>query len=152
MFLGHAGKLRKILGVLETEVGYTGGTTSNPSYEDVSRGDTGHAEAVRIIYDPSKLSYGDLLEKYFFCMHDPTTKNRQHNDVGTQYRSAIFLFNAEQRRIAQQVIERVQKNGRWKSPIVTEIDEAGPFTRAEEYHQDYLEKHPNGYTCHYLQD
>ncbi len=144
--------LRKIPGVLETEVGYTGGTTSNPTYEDVSRGDTGHAEAVRIVYDPSKLSYGDLLEKYFFRMHDPTTKNRQHNDVGTQYRSAIFVFNAEQRRIARQVIERVQESGRWKSPIVTEIDEAGPFTRAEEYHQDYLEKHPNGYTCHYLRD
>ena len=151
-FWGMQEILRKIPGVLETEVGYTGGTTRSPTYEDVSQGDTGHAEAVRIVYDPSKLSYSDLLEKYFFRMHDPTTKNRQHNDVGTQYRSAIFVSNAEQRRVAQQVIERVQKSGRWKAPIVTEIDEAGPFTRAEDYHQDYLEKHPNGYTCHYLRD
>ena len=151
-FWGMQEILRKIPGVLQTEVGYTGGTSSNPTSEDVSTGDTGHAEAVRIVFDPSKLSYSDLLEKYFFRMHDPTTKNRQHNDVGTQYRSAIFVANTEQRRIAQQVIERVQKSGRWKAPIVTEIDDAGPFTRAEEYHQDYLEKHPNGYTCHYLRD
>ncbi len=151
-FWGMQEILRKIPGVLQTEVGYAGGTTSNPNYEEVSRGDTGHAEAVRIVFDPSKLSYSDLLEKYFFRMHDPTTKNRQHNDIGTQYRSAIFVANAEQRRVAQQVIERVQKSGRWKAPIVTVIDEAGPFTRAEEYHQDYLEKHPNGYTCHYLRD
>jgi peptide methionine sulfoxide reductase msrA/msrB len=151
-FWGMQEILRKIPGVLQTEVGYAGGTTSSPNYEEVSRGDTGHAEAVRIVFDPSKLSYSDLLEKYFFRMHDPTTKNRQHNDIGTQYRSAIFVANAEQRRVAQQVIERVQKSGRWKAPIVTEIDEAGPFTRAEEYHQDYLEKHPNGYTCHVLRD
>jgi peptide methionine sulfoxide reductase msrA/msrB len=151
-FWGMQEILRKIPGVLETEVGYAGGHTNNPTYEDVSSGETGHAEAVRIVFDPSKLSYRDLLEKYFFRMHDPTTKNRQHNDVGTQYRSAIFVANSEQRRIAQQVIENVQTSGRWKSPIVTEIDEAGPFTRAEDYHQDYLEKHPNGYTCHYLRD
>jgi len=151
-FWGMQEILRKVPGVLQTEVGYAGGTTSNPNYEEVSRGDTGHAEAVRIVFDPSKLSYSDLLEKYFFRMHDPTTKNRQHNDIGTQYRSAIFVASAEQRRVAQQVIERVQKSGRWKAPIVTEIDEAGPFTRAEDYHQDYLEKHPNGYTCHFLRD
>ena len=151
-FWGMQEILRKIPGVLETEVGYAGGTTSNPTYEDVSSGETGHAEAVRIVFDPSKLSYDDLLEKYFFRMHDPTTKNRQHNDIGTQYRSAIFVTNTDQRHVAQQVIERVQKSGRWKAPIVTEIADAGPFTRAEEYHQDYLEKHPNGYTCHYLRD
>jgi peptide methionine sulfoxide reductase msrA/msrB len=151
-FWGMQELLRKIPGVLETEVGYAGGTTSNPTYEDVSRGDTGHAEAVRIVFDPQKLSYADLLEKWFFRMHDPTTKNRQHNDVGTQYRSAIFVTNAEQRRVARLAIEHAQASGRWKSPIVTEIDEAGSFTRAEDYHQDYLEKHPNGYTCHYLRE
>jgi len=151
-FWGMQDILRKIPGVLETEVGYTGGSTSKPTYEDVSSGDTGHAEAVKIVFDPAKLTFSDLLEKYFFRMHDPTTKNRQHNDVGTQYRSAIFVENAEQRRIAREVIERVQKSGRWKAPIVTEIDDAGPFTRAEEYHQEYLQKHPNGYTCHYLRD
>jgi peptide methionine sulfoxide reductase msrA/msrB len=149
-FWGMQEILRKIPGVLETEVGYTGGKTKDPAYEDVTRGDTGHAEAVRITFDPSKLSYSDLLEKWFFHMHDPTTKNRQHNDVGTQYRSAIFVSNAAQRDTALQVIKRVQSSGSWKAPIVTEIEEAGPFTRAEEYHQDYLEKHPNGYTCHYL--
>ena len=151
-FWGMQEILRKIPGVLQTEVGYTGGDTSDPTYGDVSRGDTGHAEAVRIVFDPKKLSYADLLEKWFFRMHDPTTKNRQHNDVGTQYRSAIFVMNAEQRRIAQLAIEHAQASGRWKAPITTEISDAGPFTRAEEYHQDYLIKHPNGYTCHYLRD
>jgi peptide methionine sulfoxide reductase msrA/msrB len=149
-FWGMQEILRKIPGVLETEVGYSGGTATNPTYEDVSSGHTGHAEAVRIVFDPSKLTYSDLLEKYFFRVHDPTTKNRQHNDIGTQYRSAIFVASPEQRRVAREVIERVQKSGRWKSSIVTEIDDAGPFTRAEEYHQDYLVKHPNGYTCHVL--
>jgi peptide methionine sulfoxide reductase msrA/msrB len=85
-------------------------------------------------------------------MHDPTTKNRQHNDVGTQYRSAIFVTSAEQRRIAELAIQHAQASGRWKAPITTEIAEAGPFTRAEEYHQDYLIKHPDGYSCHYLRD
>jgi peptide methionine sulfoxide reductase msrA/msrB len=151
-FWGMQEILRKIPGVLETEVGYTGGITANPTYEDVSSGDTGHAEAVRVVFDPSRLSYAELLEKYFFRMHDPTTKNRQHNDVGTQYRSAIFVSGPEQRRIANEVIGRVQKSGRWKAPIVTEVVNAGPFARAEDYHQDYLEKHPNGYTCHFLRD
>ena len=151
-FWGMEEILRKIPGVLETEVGYTGGTTANPNYEDVSTGETGHAEAVRVVFDPAQLSYSDLLEKYFFRMHDPTTRNRQHNDVGTQYRSAIFVSGAEQRRVALEVIARAQKSGRWKAPVVTEVADAGPFTPAEEYHQDYLEKHPNGYTCHFLRD
>ena len=151
-FWGMQDLLRKIPGVLETQVGYTGGITQNPTYEEVSRGDTGHAEAVRIVFDPQQLSYADLLEKWFFRMHDPTTKNRQHNDVGTQYRSAIFVTSAEQRRIAELAIQHAQASGRWKAPITTEIAEAGPFTRAEEYHQDYLIKHPDGYSCHYLRD
>ena len=93
-----------------------------------------------------------LLEKWFFRMHDPTTLNRQGNDVGTQYRSAIFVTSPEQRQIAQQIKDRVDKSGKWKHPVVTEIADAGPFTRAEEYHQDYLQKNPGGYTCHYMRD
>ena len=144
--------LRKIPGVLETEVGYTGGTTAKPTYDDVHDGTTGHAEAVRVVFDPSKLSYADLLEKWFFRMHDPTTKNRQGNDVGTQYRSAIFVTSPAQRKIAEEVKARADKSGRWKNPIVTEIVDAGTWTPAEDYHQDYLQKNPGGYTCHYMRD
>jgi len=151
-FWGMEEILRTIPGVVDTEVGYTGGRTAHPTYEDVHSGETGHAEAVRIVFDPRRLSYADLLEKWFFRMHDPTTKNRQGYDVGTQYRSAIFVTSAEQRRIAEEVEARVDRSGRWSAPIVTEIVDAGTFTLAEEYHQDYLEKHPNGYTCHYLRE
>lgn len=151
-FWGMEEILRKIPGVLETEVGYTGGTTSQPTYEAVSTGATGHAEAVRIVFDPKLLSYSDLLEKWFFRMHDPTTINRQHNDVGTQYRSAIFYLTEEQRKTANEVIAKVNSSGRWKAPIVTQVMQASAFIPAEEYHQDYLEKHPDGYTCHYLRD
>ncbi|HET6147026.1 MAG TPA: bifunctional methionine sulfoxide reductase B/A protein, partial [Polyangia bacterium] len=151
-FWGMEEILRQIPGVLQTEAVYTGGTTASPSYQDVHGGATGHAEAVRIVFDPGKLSYADLLEKWFFRMHDPTTRNRQGNDVGTQYRSAIFVTSAEQRKVAEQVKARVGASGKWKSPIVTEIVDAGPATRAEEYHQKYLEKNPGGYTCHYLRN
>jgi peptide methionine sulfoxide reductase msrA/msrB len=151
-FWGMEELLRAIPGVLHTEVGYTGGTTSNPRYEDLHDGDTGHAEAVRITFDPSKLSYADLLQRWFFRMHDPTTQNRQGNDVGTQYRSAIFVTSPEQREIAEDVRRRVDASGAWKAPLVTEIAPAGPFTLAEEEHQDYLQKHPRGYTCHYMRD
>ncbi|HEY4393173.1 MAG TPA: peptide-methionine (S)-S-oxide reductase MsrA, partial [Polyangia bacterium] len=119
---------------------------------DVHTGATGHAESVRIVFDPSKLSYEDLLEKWFFRMHDPTTKDRQGNDIGTQYRSAIFVSSAEQRKEAELAKDHAQKSGRWKNPIVTQIVEAGPFTPAEEYHQKYLERNPGGYTCHYLRN
>jgi peptide methionine sulfoxide reductase msrA/msrB len=151
-FWGMEDILRKIPGVLETEVGYTGGTTPNPTYEQVKTGRTGHAEAVRVVFDPKQLSYAELLEKWFFRMHDPTTKNRQGNDIGTQYRSAIFVTTPEQRKIAEEVKQRVDRSGKWKNPIVTEIVDAGPFTPAEDYHQDYLVKHPGGYTCHWLRD
>ena len=113
-------------------------------------GTTGHAESVRIVFDPTKLSYADLLEKWFFRMHDPTTENRQGNDVGTQYRSAIFYTSPEQKKVAEEVKARVEASGKWKKPIVTQIVAAGTFTKAEDYHQDYLQKHPGGYTCHYL--
>lgn len=151
-FWGMEDILRKIPGVIETEVGYAGGASSSPSYETVKTGRTGHAESVRIVFDPAKVSFETLLEKWFFKMHDPTTKNRQGNDIGTQYRSAIFVTSPEQRRVATEVKERVDKSGKWGAPIVTEIVDAGPFTPAEDYHQDYLEKHPGGYTCHYLRD
>ncbi|KYF64575.1 methionine sulfoxide reductase A [Sorangium cellulosum] len=151
-FWGMEELLRGIPGVLETEVGYTGGRMTNPTYEHVKTGDTGHAESVRIVFDPAKLSYAELLEKWFFRMHDPTTRNRQGNDVGTQYRSAIFVTTPEQRRVAEEVKARVGQSGKWRAPVVTEIVEAGPFTRAEEYHQKYLEKYPGGYTCHYMRD
>jgi peptide methionine sulfoxide reductase msrA/msrB len=142
--------LRKIPGVLETEAGYEGGASPSPTYEDVHTGRTGHAEAVRVVFDPSQLSYEDLLEKWFFRMHDPTTPNRQGNDVGSQYRSAIFVTSAAQREAASRVKLRVDRSGKWPRPVVTEIVDAGPFTRAEDYHQKYLEKHADGYTCHFL--
>ena len=151
-FWGMEDLLRKIPGVLFTEVGYTGGKVAQPTYQDVTTGDTGHAEAVKVLFDPRRLSYADLLEKWFFRMHDPTTVNRQGNDVGTQYRSAIFVVSPEQRQIAQATKQRVQASGKWPRPLVTEIVDAGPFTRAEEYHQDYLDKNPGGYTCHYLRE
>jgi len=151
-FWGMEEILRSIPGVLETEVGYTGGPTPNPTYEDVHTGRTGHAESVRIVFDPSKLSYADLLEHWFFRMHDPTTKNRQGNDVGSQYRSAIFVTSENQRKIATSIKEKVDASGKWHAPITTQIVDAGTFTPAEDYHQKYLEKHPGGYTCHFLRD
>jgi len=151
-FWGMQDLLRKIPGVLETEVGYSGGKSAKPTYEDVHDGTTGHAEAIRVVFDPKQLSYEDLLEKWFFRMHDPTTTNRQGNDVGSQYRSAIFVSSAAQRQAAEAVKLRLGKSGKWRAPIVTEIAEAGPFTLAEGYHQDYLQKNPGGYTCHYLRD
>jgi peptide methionine sulfoxide reductase msrA/msrB len=151
-FWGMEELIRKIPGVLETEVGYTGGTTKNPTYQDVRTGRTGHAESIRITFDPAKLSYEDLLEKWFFRMHNPTTKNQQGNDIGTQYRSAIFATSPAQREAAERVKQRVDASGKWRAPVVTEILDAGPFTLAEDYHQDYLQKHPDGYTCHYLRD
>jgi peptide methionine sulfoxide reductase msrA/msrB len=151
-FWGMEELLRKIPGVLEVEVGYTGGHLQNPHYEDTHDSKSGHAESVKVVFDPSKLSYDDLLEKWFFRMHDPTTLNRQGNDVGTQYRSAIFYTTDAQREIAEKVKKRVDASGKWKKPIVTEITKAGTWWKAEDYHQDYLQKNPGGYTCHYLRD
>ena len=150
-FWGMQEILRGIPGVITTEVGYSGGTTSDPVYEDVHAGTTGHAEAVRIVFDPQRLSYEELLG-YFFRMHDPTTPNRQGNDVGTSYRSAIFYEDESQHRTAEAVKARVDASGKWKRPIVTEIVPSTKFWSAEDYHQDYLQKHPDGYTCHYLRD
>jgi peptide methionine sulfoxide reductase msrA/msrB len=151
-FWGMEEILRSVPGVVSTDVGYTGGATQSPSYDVVKTGTTGHAESIRIVFDPAKLSYEELLEKWFFRMHDPTTKNRQGNDIGTQYRSAIFVTSPEQKKTAERVKERVSKSGKWLAPIVTEIVDAGPFTPAEGYHQDYLQKNPGGYTCHYMRE
>jgi methionine-S-sulfoxide reductase len=150
-FWGMEDLLREIPGVLETEVGYTGGETPRATYKDVCSGTTGHAEAVRVVFDPGRLSFEDLLG-WFFRMHDPTTSNRQGNDVGVQYRSAIFYHDETQQRAAEAVKARVDASGKWRRPIVTEIVPATPFWPAEDYHQDYLRKNPGGYTCHFLRD
>jgi peptide methionine sulfoxide reductase msrA/msrB len=150
-FWGMEDLIRKIPGVISTEVGYAGGQGDAPTYEVVKTGKSGHAEAVQVEFDPSKLSYEQLLG-WFFRMHDPTTKNRHGNDVGTQYRSTIFAFDDAQKKTAEAVKARVDASGKWKSPVVTEIVSAGKFYPAEGYHQDYLVKNPGGYTCHYLRD
>ncbi len=150
-FWGVEEILRGIDGVTDTEVGYTGGTLQNPTYEDVIRGDTEHAEAIQITFDPERISYEELLD-YFFRLHDPTTKNKQGNDRGTQYRSAIFYQNDEQKAITLEVKDRVDSSGKWHDPVVTEVVPAGPFYSAEHYHQDYLQKNPGGYSCHILRD
>jgi methionine-S-sulfoxide reductase len=151
-FWGMEDILMKAPGVLDIEAGYTGGWLENPKYEDTHDGKSGHAEAIKVIYDPTKITYAQILDDWFFRMHDPTTLNRQGNDVGTQYRSAIFPMNPEQAREAEAAKARASASGRWKEPIVTTIE---PFTKwwpAEAYHQDYLQKHPGGYTCHWLRD
>jgi peptide methionine sulfoxide reductase msrA/msrB len=150
-FWGMEEILRKIPGVISTTVGYCGGQTANPDYRDVCTGKTGHAEAVQIVFDPTQISYEQLLG-YFFRMHDPTTLNRQHNDVGTQYRSAIFYTSEAQKQTAQHAKEQVDKSGKWKRPIVTEITKADEFYPAEDYHQKYLIKNPGGYNCHVLHE
>jgi peptide methionine sulfoxide reductase msrA/msrB len=150
-FWGMEEIIRKIPGVLETSVGYTGGKVPNPTYKLICTGITGHAEGVQIAFDPAKISYEQILG-YFFRMHDPTTLNRQHNDVGTQYRSAIFYHSEEQRQAAERVKESVNKSGKWKKPIVTEITKATEWWPAEGYHQKYLVKNPGGYNCHVLRD
>jgi peptide methionine sulfoxide reductase msrA/msrB len=150
-FWGMQDIIRKLPGVVETTVGYTGGATLDPSYEQVRTGHTGHAEAIRVVFDPARISYEEVL-RTFFRMHDPTTLNRQGNDTGTQYRSAIFVHDDEQRTIAERIRERVDASGKWKHKVTTVIVPAGPFYPAETYHQDYLQKHPGGYTCHFLRD
>jgi peptide-methionine (S)-S-oxide reductase len=138
-FWGVEAAFRRIEGVTETVVGYTGGRTANPTYEDVCSGRTGHAEAVQVTYDPAQVSYEDLLEVFWSC-HDPTTRNRQGPDIGEQYRSAIFYHSAEQEAAARASRGSLQRSGRSARPIVTEIVPASQFYKAEAYHQQYLEK------------
>ena len=137
-------------GVVSTRVGYTGGHVKNPNYEMVCTGVTGHAEAIEITYDPSKTSYGKLLE-YFFTYHDPTTVNRQGNDMGTQYRSAIFYHSGEQKKHAAKAIELLARTKVFKNEIVTQVEPAGEFYPAEDHHQKYLKKNPNGYCSIHFQ-
>lgn len=139
-FWGVEAKFRKIRGVIDVQSGYTGGRTKNPTYKDVCEGNTGHAEAVEIIFDPKVVSFEQLLD-IFWHLHDPTARNRQGPDIGEQYRSAIFTHNEAQAKAAYQSREALEKSGKYKKPIVTEITKAGPFYRAEEYHQRYHEKH-----------
>ncbi len=138
-FWGVEAAFRQIPGVLSTQVGYSGGKMEDPSYEDVCSDETGHAEVVEVTYDPSKVNYDQLLQ-VFWENHNPTTLNRQGPDIGTQYRSAIFYHDSEQRAAAEASKTAMDASGRWRNPIVTEISPAAPFWRAEEYHQQYLEK------------
>ncbi len=149
-FWGVEEILRGVTGVIDTEVGYTGGWLENPTYHDTHDSKSGHAEAVRITFDPSRISYEDLLEHWFFKLHDPTTLNRQGNDTGTQYRSAIFPQTPEQHATAARVKARVEASGRWRRPITTTIEPASTWYSAEDHHQEYLRKHPGGYTCHFM--
>ncbi|MEM6746642.1 MAG: peptide-methionine (S)-S-oxide reductase MsrA [Pseudomonadota bacterium] len=148
-FWGMEELIRNQPGVLKTRVGYTGGATPNATYNLVKTGRTGHAEAIEIIYDPSLISYEKLLG-WFFQIHDPTTKDRQGNDRGSQYRSAIWYADAAQRETAEKVIAAVEASGKWPGPVVTEVAPVGDFCEAEPEHQDYLQRYPNGYTCHYV--
>ena len=149
-FWGMEDILRKIPGVLETTVGYSGGDLPNPVYKQVSTGKTGHAEAIQIVFDNTQISFEDILQKYFFRMHDPTTVDRQGNDRGSQYRSVIFYHSEDQRQTAEEVKTTFDRLGFWSSPIVTQIVPYKAFYAAEDEHQDYLEKYPTGYTCHYM--
>jgi peptide methionine sulfoxide reductase msrA/msrB len=151
-FWGMQDLLRNIDGVLETRVGYCGGNLPKATYEDVSRGETGHAESVEIVFDPARISFKTLLTNWFFRMHDPTTLNRQGNDLGSSYRSTIFYFNDRQKKEAGEAIKEVEAARRWPAPIVTTIEPVRNWSVAEGYHQDYLKKKPGGYTCHFLRE
>jgi peptide-methionine (S)-S-oxide reductase len=144
-FWGVQDLIRKLEGVISTRVGYSGGDTPNATY----RNHGSHAEAIEILFDPDRISYRDLLE-FFFQIHDPTTKDRQGNDIGSSYRSAIYYVDDEQRRIAEDTIADVDASGLWPAKVVTQLAPAGPFWEAEPEHQDYLERYPHGYTCHFV--
>ncbi|MEK9657828.1 MAG: bifunctional methionine sulfoxide reductase B/A protein [bacterium] len=148
-FWGAEELFRKLEGVMDTQVGYMGGKIAQPTYEDVKVGSSGHAETVKIIFDPQKISYEELL-LFFFKMHDPTTLDQQGNDRGSQYRSHIFYTSTTQQQHAEKIMRRVNDSGAFPKPVVTKLDKAPDFTDAEDYHQDYLQKHPNGYSCHFV--
>ncbi|MFF5159327.1 peptide-methionine (S)-S-oxide reductase MsrA [Streptomyces sp. NPDC000348] len=143
-FWGMQELIRTFPGVLTTRVGYSGGDVPNATYRDHGT----HAESIEITYDPAVTDYRTVLE-YFFQIHDPSTKNRQGNDIGTSYRSAIFYLDDEQKRVAEETIADVNASGLWPGPVVTEVVPAGPFWEAEPEHQDYLQRYPDGYTCHF---
>jgi len=144
-FWGMEELFRKLPGVVDTQAGYTGGSNEDPSYEN----HPGHAEALEIEYDPKKISFREILD-YFFRIHNPTTLNQQGNDKGTSYRSAIFYQSEEEKKEAEDFIKLVDKSGQWKDPVVTTLEPFTKFYQAEDYHQDYLQKNPGGYTCHFV--
>ncbi len=144
-FWGMQDLLRRYPGVLSTRVGYTGGDVPNATYRNHGT----HAEGIEIVFDPSRISYRQILE-FFFQIHDPTTRNRQGNDVGMSYRSAIFYLDEAQKRVAEDTIADADASGLWPGKVVTEVAPAGPFWEAEPEHQDYLERYPSGYTCHFI--
>ena len=144
-FWGMQDLIRRQPGVVSTRVGYTGGDVDNATYRNHGT----HAEAIEIEFDPQQISYRQILE-FFFQIHDPTTKNRQGNDIGTSYRSALFYLDDEQQRVAEDTVADADASGLWPDKVVTEIVPAGPFWEAEPEHQDYLEHYPNGYTCHFI--
>ena len=144
-FWGMQDLIRKLPGVIRTRAGYSGGDVRNATYRNHGT----HAEALEVVFDPARTSYRDLLE-FFFQIHDPTTPNRQGNDRGSSYRSAIYVTNDEQRRVALDTIADVEASGLWPGKVVTEVEPAGPFWEAEPEHQDYLERNPGGYTCHFV--
>ncbi|MGG7648067.1 peptide-methionine (S)-S-oxide reductase [Pseudomonas frederiksbergensis] len=144
-FWGMQDLLRRYPGVVSTRVGYSGGDVPNATYRNHGT----HAEAIEIVFDPDQISYRQILE-FFFQIHDPTTKNRQGNDVGMSYRSALFYLNDEQKQVAEDTVADADASGLWPDKVVTEIMPAGPFWEAEPEHQDYLEHYPNGYTCHFI--
>lgn len=144
-FWGMQQLIRRLPGVVSTRVGYSGGDVKNATYRNHGT----HAEAIEITFDPNQTSFRDLLE-FFFQIHDPTTSNRQGNDRGTSYRSAIFYTSEEQKRVAQDTIADVEASGLWPGKVVTELSPAGDFWEAEPEHQDYLERYPSGYTCHFV--
>ena len=143
-FWGVEDLVRDLPGVIDTEVGYAGGNNDNPTYDN----HPGHAEVVKVVYDPKEISLKRLLD-FFFTIHDPTTVNRQGNDVGESYRSVIFYADDEERLMAQRMIDKVNKSGRWRSEVVTKLEPYKQFYAAEPEHQDYLKKNPGGYSCHY---
>ncbi len=143
-FWGMQDLIRKMPGVLGTRVGYTGGDVRNATYRNHGT----HAEGIEILFDPARISFRQLLE-FFFQIHDPTTRNRQGNDIGMSYRSAIYYTSEEQERVARETIADVEASGLWPGRVVTEVEPAGDFWQAEPEHQDYLERYPGGYTCHF---
>jgi peptide-methionine (S)-S-oxide reductase len=147
-FWGMQDLFRKQPGIVSTRVGYSGGTTPNATYRVVCTGSTGHAEAIEVVYDPAKTTLRDILA-FFFQIHDPTTRDRQGNDRGSQYRSAIFYSTPEQQQVAEATIAAVEQSGLWPGPVVTEVAPFDSFWEAEPEHQDYLVRNPYGYTCHF---
>ncbi|MDO9183855.1 MAG: peptide-methionine (S)-S-oxide reductase MsrA [Bacteriovorax sp.] len=150
-FWGVEHILKKVEGIVSTDVGYSGGDVIDPTYPMVCTGTTGHAEVVLVEFNPQIISYEHILD-LFFRLHDPSTLNRQHNDIGTQYRSVIFYYNNEQKEIAKAQIAKINASKVFKDPVVTQVSLATTFYSAEDYHQDYLVKNPTGYMCHILRD